>query len=155
MSAFGFGGINAQILVESYEAGNKSYSPVTAQAAPEKSVPCAIVGLGLISGAAHCAGDFSELIFGRKTPAGGSGESRWRRADHLPPDIRSAVSLFLDELTIDLKDFNIPPNQMNRILPQHLIMLKTALAALADAGIPARPEPSQPAPLEHGLCRGH
>ena len=71
VSAFGFGGINAQILVESYEAGNKSYSPVTAQAAPEKSVPCAIVGLGLISGAAHCAGDFSELIFGRKTPAGG------------------------------------------------------------------------------------
>ena len=83
-----------------------------------------------------------------------SGESRWRRADHLPPDIRSAVSLFLDELTIDLKDFNIPPNQMNRILPQHLIMLKTALAALADAGIPARPEPSQPARLNMGCAVG-
>ncbi|MCG8552518.1 MAG: beta-ketoacyl synthase, partial [Desulfobacterales bacterium] len=156
VSAFGFGGINAQILVESFKAESRNYA-VAVPAAPiekEKSVPCAIVGMGLISGGADCLGEFSQLIFGEKVSVGRSGEARWRRADHLSPETLSALTLFIDELSIDLKDFNIPPNQMNRILPQHLVMLKAALAALADAGISPKPDASQPPRVNMGCAVG-
>ncbi|NDY72669.1 beta-ketoacyl synthase [Desulfobacter hydrogenophilus] len=154
VSAFGFGGINAQILVESFKAESRRYAVGFAPAPAEECVPCAIVGMGLISGGADCLGDFSRLIFGEKTPVGRSGEARWRRADHLPPEIRRALTLFMDELSIDLKDFNIPPNQMNQILPQHLIMLKSAMAALADAGISSKPDASQPLRVNMGCAVG-
>jgi acyl transferase domain-containing protein/3-hydroxymyristoyl/3-hydroxydecanoyl-(acyl carrier protein) dehydratase len=154
VSAFGFGGINAQILVESFNAESHSHLVGTAPAQVEKSVPCAIVGMGLISGGADGLGDFSQLFFGDKTLAGRSGETRWRRADHLPPEIRNSHTLFMDELRIDLKDFNIPPNQMDQILPQHLIMLKAAMAALADAGIPLKPDTSQPPRVNMGCAVG-
>ena len=152
VSAFGFGGINAQILVESFKAESHNYAVGFAPA--EKSVPCAIVGMGLISGGADGLGEFSQLIFGEKSPVGRSGENRWRRADHLPPEIRRALTLFMDDLSIDLKDFNIPPNQMDQILPQHLIMLKAAQAALADAGISPKPDVSQPPRINMGCAVG-
>lgn len=154
VSAFGFGGINAQILLESFKAESGSHAIGFAPVPDEKSVPCAIVGMGLISGGAETLGDFFQLILGQKSTAGRSGETRWRRFDHLPPDIRSALTLFMDDLSIDLKDFNIPPNQMNRILPQHLIMLKAAMAALADAGISPKPDASQPARVNMGCAVG-
>ena len=156
VSAFGFGGINAQILVESFKVESRNYA-VNVPTAPvenEKSVPCAIVGMGLISGGADCLGEFSQLIFGENASVGRSGEARWRRADHLSLEIRSALTQFINELSIDLKDFNIPPNQMNRILPQHLVMLKAALAALSDAGISPKPKSSQPPRVNMGCAVG-
>ncbi|WP_321492633.1 beta-ketoacyl synthase N-terminal-like domain-containing protein [uncultured Desulfobacter sp.] len=154
VSAFGFGGINAQILVESFTPDTGRHGVGFVPVPVMKSVPCAIVGMGLISGGAACLEDFSHLIQGQKTAMGRSGEARWRRFDHLPPEMRSLLTLFMDDLSIDLKDFNIPPNQMDRILPQHLIMLKAALAALADAGISARPDASQPARTNMGCAVG-
>ena len=154
VSAFGFGGINAQILVESFRAESRRHVVGAAPATVEKSVPCAIVGMGLMSGGADDLGDFSQLLFGDKTVAGRPGETRWRRADHLPPEIRNAQTLFMDELSIDLKDFNIPPNQMNQILPQHLIMLKAAMAALTDAGISPKPDTAEAPRVNMGCAVG-
>ena len=154
VSAFGFGGINAQILVESFRAESRNHVLGALPAPVEKSVPCAIVGIGLISGGAADLGEFSQLLFGDTALTGRSGKASWRRADHLPPEIRNAQTLFLDELSIDLKDFNIPPNQMHQILPQHLIMLKAAMAALADAGISPKPDASQPPRVNMGCAVG-
>lgn len=154
VSAFGFGGINAQILVESYVGESRSYAVDFAPVPAEKSVPCAIVGMGLISGGANCLGEFFQLILGEKNTVGRSGENRWRRSDHLPPDVRDTLTLFIDDLIVDLKDFNIPPNQMNHILPQHLIMLKAALAALTDAGISPKPNASQSPRVNMGCAVG-
>nr|WP_321397890.1 beta-ketoacyl synthase N-terminal-like domain-containing protein [uncultured Desulfobacter sp.] len=154
VSAFGFGGINAQILVESFRAESRNHVVGALPAPVEKSVPCAIVGMGLISGGAADLADFSQLLFGDKTLVERSGEARWRRADHLPLEIRNAQTLFMDELSIDLKDFNIPPNQMHQILPQHLIMLKAAMAALTDAGISPKPDAAQPPRVNMGCAVG-
>ena len=41
---------------------------------------------------------------------------------------------------IDLSDFRIPPKEIPDILPQHLLMLKVALAAMADAGLATNKE---------------
>ena len=50
---------------------------------------------------------------------------------------------FIDELSIDISDFRIPPNEICDILPQHLLMLKVAAGAMADANLELRDERPQ------------
>ena len=45
---------------------------------------------------------------------------------------------FLDEITLESGAFNIPPLEIPDILPQHLLMLKVAAEAMADANLPLR-----------------
>ncbi len=154
VSAFGFGGINAQILVESFQTQSHHHGVGFVPVQAQQTVPCAIVGMGLISGGADGLGEFSQLISGQKTAMGSPGEARWRRADHLPPEIRNQLTLFMNDLSIDLKDFNIPPNQMNQILPQHLMMLNAAMAALTDAGISPKPDAAHAPRVNMGCAVG-
>ena len=45
---------------------------------------------------------------------------------------------FMEEVVIDLGEFKIPPGEIPDILPQQLLMLKTAADAMRDAGLPLR-----------------
>ena len=49
---------------------------------------------------------------------------------------------FIEEVAIEPGEFQIPPNEIGDLLPQQLIMLKTALHALRNAGIALR-EPKE------------
>ena len=130
VSAFGFGGINAHLLVESF-----------VPEPPQVSGAGRSCDKGFHHPLCHCGhGDdfrcpvtpwpiFQDLLGGQKTLASGPGHPRWRRADHLPPELLNAHTLFMEDLGIDLKNFNIPPNQLSRILPQHLVMLNAARTA--------------------------
>jgi acyl transferase domain-containing protein len=44
----------------------------------------------------------------------------------------------MDELSLDLEGFRIPPNEIPDILIQHLLMLKVSMEAMKDAGLPLR-----------------
>ena len=53
---------------------------------------------------------------------------------------KSIAGNYLDSLDVELGAFGIPPNELDDILPQHLLMLEVAAGALDDAHLPRRAE---------------
>ncbi len=149
VSAFGFGGINAHILLEEWRRDAKIH-PVPA-APKAEFVPCAIVGMGALCGVAKDMAAIDAILCGQHSPTFTPAGRRWPRTDHLPEDQVQAPSLFMETIDLALGEFQIPPNQLNDILPQHIAMLKAAKAALIDAGIRPRPDSTE-APRHHIGC---
>ena len=140
VSAFGFGGINAHLLLEEWLPERAARKTVTLHPAfTSKLQPVAVVGM-----AAHY-GDWSDLntlqqrFFGidDKRPATtppywwGAEKTRWLRQlfpDGLPQ------GYCLNHVGAAAGDFRIPPTEMAEMLPRQLLMLQVAAAALKDAG---------------------
>jgi len=175
VSAFGFGGINAHILVEEFlkrsnlhfvpnamepsnlEPSNlepSALEPSALEPTPFKTVPCAIVGMETLSKNAENLESFKDLIFGKTNPETGIPGSRWRHTRHLAPELAKTQTAFMDKICIELGQFHIPPNQFEDILPQHLVMLKAAKGALEDAGISPRPLKTEPDRIKTGCAIG-
>ena len=51
---------------------------------------------------------------------------------------------YLDEVARAADQFRIPPREMEEMLPQQLLMLQTAAAAMADAGLDRDGQPATP-----------
>lgn len=58
--------------------------------------------------------------------------------------LNNTPGYFIDHIQTNAGEFHIPPNQMDDILPQHLLLLKSSKAALKDAGISPRPGANDP-----------
>ncbi|MFO7765522.1 MAG: beta-ketoacyl synthase N-terminal-like domain-containing protein [Pelovirga sp.] len=139
VSAFGFGGINAHMLLEEWLPERAARKTVTLHPAfSSKLQPIAVVGM-----AAHY-GDWPDLnalqkrFFGMDskkratTPSywWGSENSHWlqeRFPDGLPQ------GFCLKEVAAAAGAFRIPPTETAEMLPRQLLMLQTAAAALKDA----------------------
>ena len=148
VSAFGFGGINAHLLVEEYRPPSRPKVKNIPQ--PEKiervqPVPCAVIGMGILLKDCDSLSGFTDLVFGKKQLTPEYPGPRWRRSDAVP----EKKGFFLDEFSMDYGEFHIPPLQMEDILPQHLLLLKAAKGALEDAGISPRPLDGEPP--RHGM----
>jgi acyl transferase domain-containing protein/3-hydroxymyristoyl/3-hydroxydecanoyl-(acyl carrier protein) dehydratase len=170
VSAFGFGGINAHILVEEFlkksdlhfvpnameptELEPSALEPSALELPTFKTVPCAIVGMETLSKNAENLESFKNLIFGKTNPEIGIPGSRWRHTRHLAPELHKTQTAFMDKICVELGEFHIPPNQMEDILPQHLVMLKAAKGALEDAGISPRPLKTEPDRIKTGCAIG-
>ena len=127
VSAFGFGGINAHLLIEEWIPAVKSGKKRPAKGSPE---PLAIVGLGAhVAGVSPTLRGFQHAALGEHAPAPGP-NNRWQDAPGLAPH-----GHYLDEVTVPLQAFGIPPRELEETLPQQLLMLGVAREALADAGI--------------------
>lgn len=134
VSAFGFGGTNAHLLLEEWDSGLEIVPKVTlAVNAPE---PIAIVGMGLYSGTSQNLTEFRQNLFQNhikpNQPPLRAGELQTLLLGHALP------GMYINELRPGLTDFNISPNELADILPQHLLMLMAARAALGDAGMDLR-----------------
>lgn len=121
VSAFGFGGINAHLLVEEWlgEEAQTSRVQVAKPSSEAKPEPVAIVGMEVLTNEAQGLRAWQENLFGND---GGDKES----------------DAMLDDLRVRLGRYRMPPNEIQEILPQQLWMLLAADGALADAGIESR-----------------
>ncbi|MFO7886523.1 MAG: beta-ketoacyl synthase N-terminal-like domain-containing protein, partial [Desulfobacteraceae bacterium] len=134
VSAFGFGGINAHLLVEAFV--RKSHFPVPSF--PETGADIAIVGMDIITGAAADLNAFTALLSEQDISSTAPGpEPRW-----------------IDNVSTFAGEFHIPPSQIDEMLPQHLIMLKTVKNALLDANIPPRPDKKEGSRTKIGTAIG-
>jgi 3-oxoacyl-(acyl-carrier-protein) synthase/3-hydroxymyristoyl/3-hydroxydecanoyl-(acyl carrier protein) dehydratase len=149
VSAFGFGGINAHILVEehiesrscsSMPASTSTASSDTPGVSENKPDQFAIVGMQVVTGDFPDLKSFTDRILGRTSFCPASAGRRWRRKDHLPPDQAQRPAGYLNTLSLAMDEFHIPPVQIPDILPQHLVLLQAVKGALTDAGIQHRPE---------------
>ena len=157
VSAFGFGGINAHLLLQEYKAVATSpphdfpVQPDTTETSkkpadirvgePEEKPPIAIVGMGACFGRLKSLRAFHEAIFNGLSVVRPRPERRWRGAENIAANLlgsRDLPGAYIDEFQWDIGEFNIPPNEIPDIIPQHLLMLKTAAAAMQDAGLPLR-----------------
>jgi 3-hydroxymyristoyl/3-hydroxydecanoyl-(acyl carrier protein) dehydratase/3-oxoacyl-(acyl-carrier-protein) synthase len=107
--------------------------------------PVAVVGMEAFFGAARGLASFRETIFNGQPVFRPPSHHRWKHCDDiLRHYLQRETPLpggYLDDFQIDLADFRIPPREIPDILPQHLLMLKVARAAMADAGQQAAIDP--------------
>jgi len=146
VSAFGFGGINAHVLIEEWpDAEVQAAAPLSATqparvevANRESDEPIAIVGIDARFGSLVGIDAFATAILSGETEL--EGNENWQSGHSQQNDGLFAASLpaCLRELPVAVGEFKIPPNEILSVLPQQLLMLQSAAAALDDAGMPRR-----------------
>jgi len=114
VSGFGFGGINAHVLVEEWDSAATFHpGPWSPPALDAQAEPIAVVGMATRFGEAQSLAVFRRAVLG-PTPA-------------------SETSLgLIDELQLPLDRFRVPPKELEEMLPQQLLMLQVADEALRD-----------------------
>jgi acyl transferase domain-containing protein/3-hydroxymyristoyl/3-hydroxydecanoyl-(acyl carrier protein) dehydratase len=153
VSAFGFGGINAHLLVEEWlpDAPGSADLPVTITTGSENFQTkesaslerplIAVVGLDAQFGPWGSGRAVRERLLGGNAEAVPSAPTGWHGADQ-STWIRESMAgaapfagFYMDEVAVATDRFRIPPKEMEEMLPQQLLMLQTAAGAMADAGI--------------------
>ena len=142
VSAFGFGGINAHLLVEEWLPHKPAKSSVAYHPSfKKKPQPVAIVGIG-----AH-VGPWDSLDRLRSRLLGGDAEhkaeppTRWWGAEQSQWyksrgfDQTDFKGFFISAAHAAPGQFRIPPKEVEEMLPRQLLMLKVADEALQDAGL--------------------
>lgn len=131
VSGFGFGGVNAHLLVEEY-VGQPVSAKGSSVSVPELKLaePVAVVGMAARFGPWSNLREFQEYVLGgTATPPPAARKNGWSDAETACPP-----GYFLDELTVSLARFRIPPNELKELLPQQVLMLEVAADALEDSG---------------------
>jgi acyl transferase domain-containing protein/3-hydroxymyristoyl/3-hydroxydecanoyl-(acyl carrier protein) dehydratase len=131
LSAFGFGGINAHLIVEEAPERRKASSkgtPSVRRSIPS-AVPVAIVGMDARFGNLQNLRSYQEAVLGGAEQDSAYAEDRWWGID-APAGFKGR---FLREAGSDAAAFRIPPKELEEMLPQQLLALQSAAAAISDA----------------------
>jgi PfaB family protein len=149
-SAFGLGGTNAHVIFETGTTEPEKEDPPRSasrdrHAPDELSGPCpmAIIGMDALFGPCEGLKAFHRSNYEGKQHFVPLPESRWkgieRDADLLgqfgleggtPPE-----GAYIESVDLDFLRFKIPPNEDDRLIPQHLLLLKVADKSLRQTGI--------------------
>jgi PfaB family protein len=142
INAFGFGGINAHLLIEEFMTNDEFPIPSSPFPVPHSELPqIAIVGMETVFGPLASLKQFQEAVFNGRTVIGKRPPQRWRGSDALAHFLMEDTELygsFMEEVVLTIGEFHIPPNEIPDILVQHLLMLKVCAKAMRDAGLPLR-----------------
>jgi PfaB family protein len=132
VSAFGFGGINAHVLLEEYINHVKSSSDnvILLKSKTEKNSPAiAIVGLDAYFGPWDSLTKFQYRVLGSEENIVPVAPENWWGVEN-KNNIRG---YFIDKVDIPFGRFRIPPTELKDMLPQQLLMLQVAANAIDDA----------------------
>jgi acyl transferase domain-containing protein/3-hydroxymyristoyl/3-hydroxydecanoyl-(acyl carrier protein) dehydratase len=150
VSAFGFGGINAHVLLEEWVGnGSRTSSPepeATLESRdadgdrPGNAQPTrvAIVGMDVHIGPWKNLREFRERVLGggahhepRKDPRWwGAERSKWLRESGL-----SLTGHYIHDVSLSLEQYRIPPKEVEEMLPQQILVLDVMAKAVHDAGL--------------------
>ena len=149
VSAFGFGGINAHMLLEEWRdekiTSNLKNAAIIVSGNLHENVPIsesqsnriAIVGMSAAFGTLSDLRAFQEAVLNGHSAI----QKRFSATDKTPtPELGQQLDQFqygdfMPSLSIEKGAYRIPPNEVPDILPQHLLMLKLCRQALDDAGV--------------------
>ncbi|HET6574676.1 MAG TPA: beta-ketoacyl synthase N-terminal-like domain-containing protein, partial [Fimbriiglobus sp.] len=141
VSGFGFGGVNAHLLMEEFVGQTVLLTPSPRrEKAAREGFPASASAVAVVGMAAHFGpwGDlraFQEYVLGGgHKPDPIPKRNGWGHAEaDCPP------GYYIEGLTIPLDKFRIPPRELEEMLPQQLLALQVAAAALDDSGDKAAP----------------
>ncbi|KJS28359.1 MAG: hypothetical protein VR64_25005 [Desulfatitalea sp. BRH_c12] len=148
VSAFGFGGINGHVLIEEWPRPSDGSAcqkvPTVAvthtRATERRSDAIAIVGMDLCLGSLQSVQAFQQAVFAGHSALRAVPAERWKAPGTMRELFGTAAAIggFMQEIVVAIGEFQIPPGEIADILPQQLLMLKTAAGAIHDAGLPLR-----------------
>ena len=150
VSAFGFGGINAHLLVEEAEWDARAPSPRAGTATAslglayhthERAAPVAIVGMDARFGCLDSLRAFQEAVLRGDSAIAPLPETRWRGCEDVARATwgdRRPPGAYIAAAAVAVGGFRLPPNEIPETLPQQLLMLQSVARALTDAGVPRR-----------------
>ncbi len=144
VSAFGFCGINAHLLLEEWEESRAGPRPICVagpdsdpsrrRAGPEPHpAPIAIVGMAACLGGTPSLAEFQSAVLSATSLIAARPPGRWKACDQLLPQLAGLSGGFMDAFDLAPGRFRIPPREIPDILPQQLLMLNVAADALRDA----------------------
>ena len=131
LSAFGFGGINAHVLIEEFDQATLSQSDLTRHNIKNQSNAYAIVGLGAHFGQFDSIEALTKRIFRHETNDGLVKGKPFLNIDHN----EMPSGHYLNAVKVSADRFRIPPKELKEMLPQQLLMLQVALDAWDDASV--------------------
>uniref|UniRef100_UPI003D81A638 beta-ketoacyl synthase N-terminal-like domain-containing protein n=1 Tax=Trichloromonas sp. TaxID=3069249 RepID=UPI003D81A638 len=142
VSAFGFGGINAHLLIEEWIPPQPSKSSVAFPPSFQRAAqPVAIVGMGAHFGPWSSLKEVQQRMLGADTDTAASLPKRWWGAEKSRWFTESGLNVdafkgyFVSETAAVPGEFRIPPKELEEMLPRQLLMLQVADQALQDASI--------------------
>jgi acyl transferase domain-containing protein/3-hydroxymyristoyl/3-hydroxydecanoyl-(acyl carrier protein) dehydratase len=121
VSAFGFGGNNAHVIVEEFTPETGRGGTAFALGAPAEA-EIAVVGLGVVAADGHSASDFAAALF--------EGRSRVRPREHAGPAAHA------EHVELDAHWVKFPPKDLEQALPQQLLLLRAAREATSSVTLP-------------------
>jgi acyl transferase domain-containing protein/3-hydroxymyristoyl/3-hydroxydecanoyl-(acyl carrier protein) dehydratase len=139
ISAFGFGGINAHLLLEEFvgwvERSETHHAPRVGRAQRDppykrNEAPVAIVGLDAHFGPWSTLETVSQRLLGGRATDAPRPPRNWS-----VPECACA-GFYLEDLQVSLEQFRIPPRELAEMLPQQVLMLQVAARALQSAVLP-------------------
>ncbi|MEJ2471325.1 MAG: beta-ketoacyl synthase N-terminal-like domain-containing protein [Desulfuromonadales bacterium] len=142
VSAFGFGGINAHLLIEEWVPGQQKKSSVTYHPSfKKKPEPIAIIGTGAHFGPWQSLEMLRARFLGAEDDIAPESPARWWGAQACQWFQQSGFGhhgfkgYFVPQAAAAPGAFRIPPKEIEEMLPRQLLMLKVAGEALRDAGL--------------------
>ncbi|TCO60620.1 beta-ketoacyl synthase N-terminal-like domain-containing protein [Actinocrispum wychmicini] len=133
VSAFGFGGTNAHVVIADKPAR------VPQDDDPVRPPRLAVVGIGVRLGDVRTLPDLARVVRTGEPVLRPRPDDRWFGADKLdPPAARLGPAGYIDHAEVDLAAYHIPPADLGQFNPQHAVLFEAAEAALTDAALPRR-----------------
>lgn len=132
VSAFGFGGTNAHVVLteptEAHAVGRPGRASATRMA---------VAGLGARVGAVDGLAALRSTVRAGKPALGERPAQRWYGADGLGiSELDGAGDAgYVDSVDVDVRTYRMPPKDLAQANPQHLLLFHAADEALADAGL--------------------
>ncbi|MBA4063847.1 MAG: type I polyketide synthase [Isosphaera sp.] len=125
VSGFGFGGVNAHLLIEEWTGA--SAAEVSYPEPRREAVPVAVVGVGAHFGPWDDLRTFQEHVFAADPAVPAPKANGWgQAAEPCPP------AFGIESLSVSAGRFRTPPKELAETLPQQLLLLNVAAAALDD-----------------------
>ena len=139
INAFGFGGINAHVLLEEYVPARRFADHRTASHSPPDDI--VLVGMEATIGPWHDLSAIRERLFGvgwveaRRGPPVLEVGKVVGLEDSTHPTKSTKTGFAIDQIEIPLGEFRIPPVELPDLLPQQQLMLQVVARALDQAGV--------------------
>ncbi|MBN3927939.1 PfaB family protein [Nostoc sp. NMS4] len=144
VSAFGFGGTNAHLILESSKKENLDLG-LTKNNLIKHTTPnrLAIVGMEACFGSCEGLDTFDRTIYEAHQHFIPVPPQRWKGIESQPEllkdydfvDGKAPDGAYIQDFDLDFLRFKIPPHEEEQLIPQQLLMLKVADNAIKDAGI--------------------
>ncbi|AFY47240.1 polyketide synthase family protein [Nostoc sp. PCC 7524] len=145
VSAFGFGGTNAHLILESSKPENLDLGLTTENLTKPTSSQnrLAIVGMDACFSSCEDLDDFDRTIYEAQQHFIPVPPQRWKGIELQPEllqdygftDGKAPDGAYIQDFDLDFLRFKIPPIEEDQLIPQQLLMLKVADNAIKDAGI--------------------